>query len=207
MHHITFISTIHKEIGKCNANELFKIMDKLNPEVIFLEAIDETYSEYDKFLHSNYGVYHKKLEIAAIQKYNHNSSFQYVPVCAIGLSDAFQKKIQLVTKHRELQILIDNFNYRAAEKGFYFLNSSECIRLQEEMRVLESQILNNNEMDKMVKEDIEAYEKPMIENIHSYCKNNHFSAAIFMCGSAHRKSIIEKVNQMKSDIKWSFELP
>jgi len=59
MHHITFISTIHKEIGKCNAIELYKIIDKLSPEVIFLEAIDETYSEYEKYLYSTWGVYHK----------------------------------------------------------------------------------------------------------------------------------------------------
>ena len=197
MRHITFISTIHKEIGKCNAKELYKIIDKLSPEVIFLEAIDETYSEYEKYLLSTYGVYHKKLEISAIQKYNHNTSFQYVPVCENGLSDAFHKKIKLVCQNRELQKLIDNFNYLAAENGFEFLNSLECINLQEEMRVLESRILNNNEMDKTVKADIESYEKSMIQNIYSYCNNNHFSSAIFMCGAAHRKSIIEKIEKSK----------
>lgn len=46
MHHITFISTIHAEIGKYNAEELYKIIEKLKPGIIFLEAVDETYSEY-----------------------------------------------------------------------------------------------------------------------------------------------------------------
>src|SRR5690606_20549000 len=160
MNQITFISTIHKEIGKCNANELYKIIDKLKPEVIFLEAIDETYSEYEKFLFSTYGVDHQKLEISAIQKYSYKTSFQYVPVCEIGLSDAFHKKINLVCQNRELQKLIDNFNYLAAMNGFEFLNSLECIDLQEEMRALESRILNNNDLDKVVNADIEAYEKP-----------------------------------------------
>ncbi|NDV15729.1 hypothetical protein GO009_06790 [Muricauda sp. TY007] len=199
MHHITFISTIHKEIGKCNAIELYKIIDKLSPEVIFLEAVDETYSEYEKYLYSTWGVYHKKLEISAIQRYNHNTSFQYVPVCDNGLSDAFQEKIKLVCQNRELQKLIDNFNYLAAEHGFEFLNSLECIYLQEEMRVLESRILNNDEMDKTVMADIQAYEEPMIENIYSYSKNNHFSSGIFMCGAAHRKSIIEKIESTKAE--------
>ncbi len=199
MHHITFISTIHKEIGKCNAEELYKIIDKLSPEVIFLEAIDETYSEYEKFLFSTYGVNHKKLEISAIQKYSDNTSFQYVPVCENGLSDAFNKKIKLVCQNIELQKLIDNFNYLAAKNGFEFLNSLECINLQEEMRVLESRILNSSEMDKTVRADIEVYEKPMIRNIYSYCNNNHFSSAIFMCGAAHRKSIIEKIEKSKTE--------
>lgn len=87
----------------------------------------------------------------------------------------------------------------AAENGFEFLNSLECINLQEEMRVLESRILNSSEMDKTVKADIEAYEKPMIRNIYSYCNNNHFSSAILMCGAAHRKSIIEKIEKSETE--------
>ena len=41
--------------------------------------------------------------------------------------------------------------------------------------------------------DIDAYENSMIRNIYSYWNNNHFSSAIFMCGAAYRKSIIEKI--------------
>ena len=87
----------------------------------------------------------------------------------------------------------------AAENGFEFLNSLECINLQEEMRALESLVLNNNDLDKVVKADIETYEKPMIRNINSYCNNNHFNSAIFMCGAAHRKSIIEKTKKYNTE--------
>lgn len=199
MHRITFISTIHVEIGKSNAEELFKIIEKLSPEVIFLEAVDETYTEYEKFLFSTYGVCHKKLEISAIQKYSYNTSFEYVPVCEGGLSNAFHRKIEIVCQNRELQQLIDNFNSLAAKHGFKFLNSLECINLQEEMRVLESKILNNSDLDKIVKADIDAYENPMIRNIHRYCNSNRFSSAIFMCGAAHRKSIIEKIGKSTTE--------
>jgi hypothetical protein len=198
MHHITFISTIHKEIGNCNAEELYKIIEKLSPEVIFLEAIDETYSAYENYLFSTYGVYHKKLELAAIQKYNLSTSFEYVPVCENGLSDAFDRKNKIVCETREMQQLIDNYNFLAEKQGFKFLNCLESINLQEEMRVLETRVLNNIELDKIVKADIEAYENPMIRNIYSYCNNNHFRSAIFMCGVAHRKSIIEKIEKSKT---------
>lgn len=207
MHHITFISTIHKEIGNCNAEELYKIIEKLSPEVIFLEAIDETYSAYENYLFSTYGVYHKKLELAAIQKYNLSTSFEYVPVCENGLSDAFDRKNKIVCENREMQQLIDNYNFLAEKQGFKFLNSLESINLQEEMRVLETRVLNNTELDEIVKADIEAYENPMIRNIYSYCNNNHFSSAIFMCGVAHRKSIIEKIEKSKTEeqvnLTWS----
>lgn len=199
MHHITFISTIHKEIGNCNAEELYKIIEKLIPEVIFLEAIDKTYSEYENYLFSTYGVFHKKLELAAIQKYNLSTAFEYVPVCENSLSDAFHRKIKIVCENREMQQLIDNYNFLAEKHGFKFLNSLESMNLQEEMRVLETRILNDTELDELVKADIEAYENPMIRNIYSYCNNHHFSSAIFMFGVAHRKSIIEKIEKSKTE--------
>lgn len=198
MHKITFISTIHEEIGNCNAEELYKIIEKLSPEVIFLEAVAETYSEYENYLFSTYGEYHKKLEISAIQKYSSNTSFEYVPVCENGLSDAFDRKKKIVRENRERQKMIENFKYLAAENGFKFLNSLESINLLEEIRVLESRVLNSSEVDKM-EADIDAYENSMIGNIYSYCNNNHFSSAIFMCGAAHRKSIIEKIEKSKTE--------
>lgn len=198
MQRVTFISTIHREIGKCNPDELFKIIEGIGPEVIFLEADDQTYSSYEQYLLSTYGVYHRKLEIAAIQKYGHTTSFQYVTVCDVDLSDAFHKKIKIACQNREMQNLIDNFKALEAEHGFKFLNSQECVDLQEEMRVLETIILNDDDLDKEVKANIEAYENSMIQNIYSYSRDNNFNTAIFMCGAAHRKSIIEKIGESNS---------
>jgi hypothetical protein len=198
MHNIIFISTIHKEIGKCNADELCMIIETLKPDVIFLEAVDETYSAYENHLFSTYGVYHKKLELSAIQKYNHTHSFDYVPVCENYLSAAFHKKSRIVSENRDLQKLIDNSISLAETYGFNFLNSLESINLQEEMRMLESQILSDSDLDRKVKEDIDAYENPMIQNIYLYCKNHQFNTAIFMCGAAHRKSIIEKIQKVNA---------
>lgn len=207
MHRITFISTIHRELGQCSTEELYKIIRKLNPEVVFLEAVDNTYSEYEKHIYSTYRVFHRKLEVSAIQKYSLDNSFEYVPVCEIGLSDAFHKKVNIVSQDFRLQKLIDHFNSLASESGFDFLNSKECVSIQEEMRALESEILNNNELDEIVKTDINAYEDPMIRNIYSFSNENYFSSAVFMCGAAHRKSIIEKINSLEkmnpSNLNWS----
>jgi hypothetical protein len=207
MHTVTFISTIHLEIGRCNADELHRIIEKLKPEVVFLEAIEETYSEYENYLFATYGVYHTKLEISALQKYNATNSFQYVPVCENGLSEAFHRKNKIVCQHREMQRLLDNYNLLAATHGFRFLNSLESIYLQEEMRRLECRILDDNEMVKIIEADIDEYENPMIRNIYSFCRNNPFGSAIFMCGAAHRRSIIEKIEKStreeKVDLNWA----
>jgi hypothetical protein len=207
MNKITLISTVHKEIGKCNSDQLCEIIEKIGPEVIFLEALENTYSKYDKMRHSSFGVLHKKLELSAIQKYSIKTSFDYVPVLDNGLSDSFEKKYDIVCEKRELQDLIDNFNFFAAEHGFTFLNSIDSIKLHEEMRMLEKRLLNETEVEKVVKEDIDAYENSMLRNINSYCKNKKFIKAIFMCGVAHRKSIIEKIEKYKvqeeTNVSWT----
>ena len=199
MHNITFISTIHGEIGECNADTLHKIIEKLSPEVVFLEALEDTYTKYERNLFLSFGVYHKKLEISAIQKYSSNATFNYIPVLDIGLYDAFDKKYNIVGQNIEFQKLLNNFNSLAKKNGFQFLNSVESVRLQDEMRMLENNLLNDSEINKAAIENIDTYENSMIRNIYSYCKNNQFNKAIFMCGVAHRKSIIKKINKCNTE--------
>ncbi len=199
MYNITFISTIHKEIGKCNADELCKIIEKVKPEVIFLEALEDTYSEYDYKRYSQFGVPHNKLEVSAIQKYQATNRFEYVPMLDNGLSDAFDKKYDTIGVNQEFQILLESFQALSGEGGFNFLNSQESTRLQSAMRTEELRILNNAEVAKEVDAEIDEYENAMLRNIYSYCEKNQFNSAIFMCGVAHRKSIIQKIDKDKID--------
>lgn len=198
MHDITFISTIHKETGKCNAEELCKIINEINPEVIFLEALDDTYTEYQKRNFQFFGVYHKKLEIEAIQKYTLLKPFKFIPVLEKELSDSFEKKYNLIGENSDFQRLVDGFNLLAETNGFQFLNSAHCIKLQEEMRALESYLLDGHTFDTEAKDAIDEYEDSMLRNIYLYSKDNHFESAIYMCGAAHRKSIIEKTEKCNS---------
>jgi len=205
---ITLISSIHKETEMCKAEELSEIIEKLRPDVIFLEALENTYSNYDQMRFSSFGVYHEKLEIKAMQLYSQNASFVYVPVLDDGLSDTFQKKYSLICNNREFKSLVDNYNSLANHNGFKFLNSIESTNLQDDMRKLESLLLNGSEIEMEFNKSIELYENTMIANIYSYCKNNHFNSAIFLCGVAHRKSIIEKIENLQTTkeikLNWKF---
>lgn len=206
MNNITFISTIHKEMEKCNADELCAILEKVSPEIVFLEALRDTYSNYNKYLFSSFGVYHQKLEIKAIQKYCHSSSFEYAPVLDNGLYNSFKTKYDLVCENIQFQTMIDEFNSLASEQGFLFLNSPKSIYLQEKMRMFEHQLLRENQLNIAANEDINAYENSMMRNIYSYCRNNQFDKAVFLCGVAHRDSIIEKIESFNSnekiDVNW-----
>ncbi len=206
MHSITFISTVHKQIGKCSADELCEILEKITPEVVFLEALEDTYSKYDQRRFLDFRVFHEKLEIRALQKYSSVSQFEYVPVLGKGLADSFEKKFNLVCKNIHFQKILDHFNSIACMKGFDFLNSEESIELHEEMSKCGDRILMDNELIQTFNNDIDKYENSMISNIYSFCVNTKFQNAVFMCGVAHRQSVIHKIGTYKSkenvDIRW-----
>ncbi len=199
MHNITFISTVHEEIGKCNADELCNIIENIKPEVIFLEALNGTYSNDEKFLFSSYGIFNKKLEIKALQKYSGIAPFEYIPVLDYGLSTEFEMRSKLICEYVEYQKLLDNYKDLISEKGFLFLNSSESLKLQDELRKFENEILENSKLHKSVQNEIDEYENCMIRNILAYCKNSQFDRAIFMCGIAHKASIMTKLQKFNID--------
>lgn len=194
---ITFISTIHKESGMANPEELYNIINKINPDVVFLEALPETYSDYDKLLFESFDVKHEKLELSALQHFAYDKSFEYVPVVVSPLSEDFQKKNEIICQYSEIKRIIDKLEYLTNFYGFDFLNSSEGMLIHEEIIHFGSSLLKDDQHERRVKEDIDRYENEMLQNIYAYAQQNEFEIAIFMCGSAHRKSIIEKINMPK----------
>lgn len=163
-----------------------------------MEALRETYSNYQAHLFSDFGILHNKPEIEAIQKYQYKSVFEYVPVLDCGMSGTFDEKYEIATQNIELQRKIESFNALSAKYGFQFLNSDVSIQLQEDMRKLENIILSDTALNKDAVDAINSYEDEMLDNIYSYCKTNQFDKAVFMCGVAHRKSIIDKVEKLNT---------
>lgn len=211
MQQITLISTVHKEIGKCNADELCRIISKIAPQVIFLEALETTYSYYQKQNFNQFKVFHSKLELHAIQLYQQKSKFQYVPVLDVGLPDSFDKKLELVTRYPEHRHLTDSFNQTVYNEGLPFLNSHRAVQFQRQLRDIEEKILDDKELQHLVDKEIQVYENSMIANILKYCGQNQFEDAVFIFGVAHRASIVDKISdskiQRKCMIRWMVELP
>lgn len=200
---ITFISTIHKSHGRCDSHELFSILEEIKPEIIFLEALENTYSKYQQYIFENFGVYHEKLELAAIQKFSAKFPVKYVPVLENALPDSFGIKYNNLKKFPELQMLVDENRSNVEEMGFAFLNSQECSDQHEKMRERERHLLNDTELEKLFNKDIDTYENSMMRSIYSYCRHNEFDRAVFMCGVAHRSSIINKMEVFNMKEKFS----
>lgn len=194
---ITHISTKHREAGNCNAQSLKEILEELKPEVIFVEALEETYSFYEQQLYSHFGVSHKKLEIKAIQKYQENNQSVYVPLLEVSLPKEFDLKYDRITQNVDYQKILDEYNEIVAQKGVKYLNTKESTKWQEQLRLKENLILNDDSLNKQVLNGVDVYEDNMIKNMYHYCEKNDFNKGVFLCGVAHRQSLIRKFQKLK----------
>jgi hypothetical protein len=195
---ITLISTVHKAEGRCNGEDLFTVLQELGPDVIFLEANSESYTKYEKLLHHEFGQYHRRLELEAIQRYQEVAQAQYVPVLGTELSEALGMKLDLAGQSPEHRRLFAEYQGKTRLHGVRFLNTPDSENRQQQLRELEDRILGDHPLSKQVEEEIDAYEQSMLDNIDSYCSRNAFAVAVFLCGVAHRRSIVQKVETQKA---------
>ena len=184
------------------------IIEHLNPDVVFLEAFENSYTNYHDLLLSQFGIFQERLEIKALQIFRQNNTFHYVPVLDIGLSDEFEAKLEIVSNNNDYRTLLDNYITLETEFGFQFLNSERQITFQEKMRKMENHIIDNNVILQKANESIDEYENSMLRNIYLFCKDNSFEKAIFMCGAGHRKTITQKIREYETNertkIDWEF---
>ena len=61
--------------------------------MIFLEVLSDTYSKYEMSNFENFNVFHKKLEVKAIQYFKiYKPSCKYIPVLDDGIKGVFDEK-------------------------------------------------------------------------------------------------------------------
>lgn len=203
MKSITLICTRHEELGECNSNELYRIIESINPEIIFEEIPPSFFDKYyvDKS--------HSNLESNTINEYIKKYKIVQVPVDSDDVpSDKFFKELENVYRRIEGQIDINGFNFKnftdqnrsLIEKyGFKYLNSIECSNINDELFIAIENGLTKINDDKLIqvfkywKENIEKRENQMLRNIYNYCQTANFERAVFTIGAAHRKSLIEKI--------------
>lgn len=214
MRNITLISTFHSESGKCNADELYKIIEQLNPDVIFEEL---TPNLYDILYNKNMLAESAPLEIKCIRNYKQQHNIKNIPV-DIEVGSTFSNDINIVLA------LFENYdNYKEIDleqkkkieqDGFNFLNSDEYADLVEEQRIIEKTILNEinsknlNFIYDTFYKDNDYREDIMLNTIYDYSELKNYNQAVFLIGARHCRSIIRKVAeyQMKKEQKlnWAF---
>tara|TARA_R110000868_G_scaffold71713_2_gene209704 strand:- start:32295 stop:32954 length:660 start_codon:yes stop_codon:yes gene_type:complete len=214
MYKITLICTKHKEGGKCNSQELCKIIESKSPEIIFEEL---SYNNFRKCYFENSL---ETLETDAIKMYLQNYDVEHIPVDTFNIPEGYDRDIDYVyhtifdnkRESYDLRLLLENQISLERESGFNFLNHIQNDQLFERINNHKERILatlNNEKLFRIAdleKEIIEKRETEILDNIYNYCENHLFNQAILFIGSGHRSAIIKKINErivnQKVKINW-----
>jgi hypothetical protein len=205
MCNITLICSPHHEYGMCNSNELYKIIETINPEIIFeeitLSLFDACYKEQSV---------RNSLEANAIKKYLQKHQIEHIPVDIdkYDLKNLNKKDIDFmfylsnkIDNNVEYHNLQNEFDLLLSQRGFAYLNSDQCSEMFDKQHRLEENIVKNSSDDKLFyadklwKEIHGERENGMINNIYSYSKEHRFNRGLFIIGAAHKKSIINKIQK------------
>ncbi|RTL58802.1 MAG: hypothetical protein EKK37_10790 [Sphingobacteriales bacterium] len=215
MYNITLVGTHHGEIGKSNSDELYKIIESLNPDVIF----EELSTDHFDIIYTKPQILGEPPEVKSIKRYLINHNIRHIPV-DISLNPllltndienifgAF-KRYEVYKKLEEEQIEM------TVKEGFTFLNSKRNLELSEVKKITERNLIefmpNKNQILRLWNlfyEEQDKRENEWLQKIYNYSKENYYDKAIFTVGAGHRKSIMQKIQEYekKEEFKlyWSF---
>ena len=214
---IILIATGHSENGLCNSNELYKIIEKIKPEVIFEEVTPTKFEGVYK------GTRKDSLETSTIKKYLESYLIEHVTVDMDG-NEIDERRIQanynkiartMVSHDKLYKHLVGQQRHLAELYGFPYLNSKHCSELLANSYMLENQLLpniNHGEVFQMYNEWLNMNDKredEMIRNIYNYSYQNKYSKALFLVGAAHRKPLIDKILKFEvtnnQNLDWVFD--
>ena len=217
MHKIKLVCSVHSENGLCNAGELLKILQEIEPEVVFEEIRPSDFDSYYK--HGTNQV----LETQAIKKYAEFKSFQQVPVDRYNIPEDhlaeikrdFDRVLDCVegTSREYLDLTKQNDN-NACRYGFNYLNSVECAEMMARISEIEEKTIIGTADQDLIRglerwrHLIQRRDFEMIENIYEYCRENVFDTGVFLIGAAHKTGIVKEIERYANTeadlIIWNF---
>ncbi len=231
MNNITLIGTIHSENGQCNSDELHKIIESINPEVIFDElprhASDRYYSDsFDMYVANSILLNRQppvvSLEVKCIKRYKQHYNIKIVPV-DIDVTQELSKYQQethfmfsTFFKYEDYEKLDSEKEILIAQEGFHFLNSNKFLDFAERKEVIERNIIECEiQKDRLLNiykifraEQYDKRENAMLQNIYNYSTENQYNQAVFLIGAEHKKSTMLKITEYErlSEIKLNWTM-
>lgn len=213
MKSISLVCTEHEERGLANVSELCAILDRIRPEVIFLELPPKV---FDQFFNT---CTKSNLESTAVRLYRESKNIELVLVDLPAPDDQFfsdysylQERIESQS-HDSRRLLTWHKNY-VRDDGFAYLNSEHCSNMWSEIYSDELSTLQKLEDQNLTRisdrwrKTQDLREDEMMTNILLCCRTMSFERAVFLVGAAHRQAIIDKSKQYAGDsqvgVHWDF---
>ena len=202
MHNVTLVGTHHSEFGKCNSDELYKIIESINPEVIFDELPSDAFNMFynDSFdMHYANSILLNRhppqvfLEVKCIKKYKqtHNVEIFPVDIDVRQKLSKYQDEISFMFftffNNDDYQRLDNENDVLIEQEGFHYLNSEKFLDFLEKKEVMEKNIMKSEvEKSRLIDiyklfhaEQYDIRENAMLQNIYNYSKGNQYNQEVF----------------------------
>src|SRR3989475_6755392 len=123
MKRVSVVGTVHEEKGRANASGLVGILERIKPEVIYLEIPSAT---FDDHFNGN-----RNLESTAVSRYRENHRVDLIPVDLPTPDEDFFTKYRDLNRRiertsRDYRRLVDRHSQNVTAHGFAYLNSKDC---------------------------------------------------------------------------------
>jgi len=213
MKRVSVVGTVHEEKGLASISGLLAILERIRPEVIFLEI---PAAALDDHFNGNRG----KLESTAVARYCENHRVDLIPVDLPAPDADFFAKHQHLHKRMgrtspDYRRLVDWHSENVSARGFAYLNSKDCSDLFSQLHEAMLSAIEEDVDHRVLAEGYDLWigtkelrERAMMSNIANHCRQASFRSAAFLVGAAHRQSIIDlsrsEPRAASSTIQWDF---
>jgi hypothetical protein len=214
MYNISIVCTHHSELGKCNSDALYSIIESIHPDIIFEELNQEL---FDMFYQEN-RIPFDSPETKTVKRYLENNDVRHLPTedypnDSLSINE-IRYMFNALNKYHVYSNLEEKHKKLISENGYTFLNSKKNEMLFEEKKALEKSLIASeinrlqlSRINDLFYEELTIREHQIIKNVYNYSTKMEYNQAILLIGSGHRKTIFEKVkiyeceNELK--LKWS----
>jgi hypothetical protein len=213
MKRVSVVGTVHEEKGAASVSLLLAILERIKPEVIFLEIPPAAFDDFLTGTRSN-------LESTAASRYRENYRVDLIPVDLPTPEDEFWSNTgalfsTIKRTSPEYRQLIDWDSRYVSEHGFAYLNSERCSELWSHIygaiRTAIERLPDRSRLgdfyDSWIRTN-ERRDRAMMQNIENHCRQGSFNSAAFLVGAAHRRSIVNlsrsEPGSASSTIQWDF---
>jgi hypothetical protein len=212
MKRVSVVFTVHEEKGLASISGLLAILERIRPEVIFLEIPAAAFDDH-------FNGSRRNLESTAVARYRDTHPVVLIPVdLPTPDEDFFANSRDLHNRIErtspEYCRLVDWHSHYVSARGFAYLNSEHCSDLFSQVHeaiLAAIETLADHRLaehyDSWIRAD-EVRERAMMNSIENHCREASFSRAAFLVGAAHRRSIIDLSRRepaaASSTIEWDF---
>ncbi|MBK9023418.1 MAG: hypothetical protein IPL69_05460 [Saprospiraceae bacterium] len=130
------------------------------------------------------------------------------------MEDGFREMTKTFYQNAKFIRSISYFSEHLEMVGFKFLNSQDCLEVLDYKQNIEREILDKygndhfNNLYTRYRQMHHDREMEMLKNTYNFSTQNQYRIAIFLVGTEHKRSIIDKVQVFEDKydmkIKWNF---